>query len=87
MNNDFQILYNYRRQSMEGWCIYYTWFDLIGALGSLIQMFIMAANSGNQGFILFLSSVLLPPASAVEVIESELCVCVSVCKHSHSRTV
>ena len=33
----------------------------------------------------------LPPASAVEVIESEPCVCecvsVSVCEHSHGQTV
>ena len=32
-------------------CIYYTWFDLIGAVGSLAQMFIIAANSGILVFI------------------------------------
>ena len=31
--------------------------------------------------------VFLPPASAVEVIESELSFCVSVCEHSHGGTV
>ncbi len=39
--------------------------------------------------VLPLSAYFLPPASAVEVIESEPCecVCVSVCEHSHGQTV
>ena len=35
----------------------------------------------------FLGNMFLPPVSAVEVIELEPCFCLSVCVHSHGRTV